>query len=115
MMRTLMTAIVALGLTLGMTGIVHAQGCKAELAKYCKDVKRGGGQVIQCLRKNDKDLSDACRAYVNTASQYMACLDDAAHICPEAQPGTGEVMICLRVHETDLSEDCQNELDKLRR
>jgi len=90
-------------------------GCSAEITKLCKDVKPGAGRIIDCLRKNDKALSDACKAYVNTASQYMACIDDAARLCPGMPPVGAMVIECLRANESDLSMGCEDELDKLRR
>ena len=117
-MRTMMIA--GFGLVLAVTCTAPAafgQGpaCKAEIAKLCKDVKKGGGRIITCLRKNDASLSDACRAYVNTASQYMACIDDAAHLCPGMEPAGALVIECLRANESDLSMECNAELQKLRR
>jgi hypothetical protein len=117
-MRTKMIAGFGLVLAVACTApAAFAQGpaCKAEIAKVCKDVKAGGGRIISCLRKNDASLSDACRAYVNTASQYMACLDDAAQLCPGMEPASGRVLECLRANESDLSMECEAELQKLRR
>jgi hypothetical protein len=35
--------------------------CKAEVAKYCKDVK-GNEKTYMCLEEHDKNLSDKCEA-----------------------------------------------------
>ena len=38
-----------------------AAECKADLLKYCNDVKVGDGRVKACLDKNEKSLSDKCK------------------------------------------------------
>ena len=91
------------------------EACRAEMDKLCKDVQPGEGRVINCLREHDADLSATCRAYVNTTSQYMACIDDAARFCPKAEPGGGRQLACLRTHMSDLSTACKRELDRVRR
>jgi len=35
--------------------------CKADQAKYCADVKPGGGRVVDCLAGHKADLADGCR------------------------------------------------------
>jgi len=107
---------VLLGIVL-LAPAAFAEGevCKAEMQKLCAKVKPGGGRVLSCLRKHDKDLSDKCRAYVNAAMQYRACLDDAVRLCPDMEPAGGRVLECLRTHQNDLSSECQNELNVMRR
>ena len=89
--------------------------CRPEMDKFCKDVTAGGGRVLKCLQEHDADLSDACRAHVNTASQFMACLDDVMRLCPRAQPGGAQAMKCLRANQGKLSDECKHELAKHRR
>jgi len=89
------------------------QSCAPELAKYCKGVKQGGGKIIACLKKHKEDLSDLCRARVNTVSQYMACVDDATMFCPDMQPNIPDLIACLRMHATDLSMGCRAELQPM--
>ncbi len=112
--------VATLALVLGVMGAVPAafakdEACRAEMDELCKDVERGEGRIIKCLREHDAKLSDKCRAYVNTASQYMACIDDAARLCPRAQPGGARGLACLRAHMSDLSTACRRELDRIQR
>jgi hypothetical protein len=86
--------------------------CGPEMEKFCKGVAVGEGRILKCLQEHRADLSAECRAYVNTASQYVACVDDVMQLCPGMQPGSGEGMVCLRTHQGDLSEGCKYELQK---
>jgi hypothetical protein len=118
MMRTVVRVL--LGTTLGLLAVVPAafakgEPCNAEINKFCKDVKPGEARLIKCLREHDADLSGACRANVNTFSQYQACLDDTVRLCPGMPPSGTQVIKCLRTHRNDLSMECQTELDRLRR
>lgn len=35
--------------------------CAEDAAKFCKDIKPGGGRVAACLKEHQADLSQACR------------------------------------------------------
>ncbi|HVM97823.1 MAG TPA: cysteine rich repeat-containing protein [Candidatus Acidoferrales bacterium] len=109
-----LAALLAL-LCCGSASFAKEQACRAEMDKFCKDVAVGSGRVLKCLQDHESDLSDACKAYVNTASQYMACMDDVLRLCPGTEPGGSRGMKCLRMHQTDLSTECKNELGKHRR
>lgn len=106
---------VGLGILLSAVGGVSlssakTETCRAEMDKFCKDVAAGEGRILKCLQEHDAELSEACRAYVNTASQYVACLDDVLRLCPNTQPGGARAMKCLRAHQGELSTECKNEL-----
>ncbi|GAB4438761.1 MAG: hypothetical protein OHK0011_21480 [Turneriella sp.] len=36
--------------------------CKTDYKKLCKDVKPGEGRIIQCLKQNEAQLSEGCKA-----------------------------------------------------
>ena len=38
-----------------------ANECKADLQKFCADVKPGEGRGLACLNKHDKDVSQTCK------------------------------------------------------
>jgi hypothetical protein len=39
------------------------RSCRADDTKFCKDVKRGGGRIINCLKQHEAELSQACKTY----------------------------------------------------
>jgi hypothetical protein len=41
-----------------------ANECDADLAKLCSAVKPGEGRLINCLQKNEKQVSDRCKQAV---------------------------------------------------
>ncbi len=112
-------AIMAVGLGVVLSvacgaslGLAKSEPCRAEMEKFCKDVAAGQGRVLKCLQEHDADLSAECRAYVNTAAQYVVCLDDIMRLCPKTQPGGARGMKCLRSHQGELSDECKRELSK---
>ena len=38
------------------------EACQPDVAKFCADVKPGGGRIMACLKEHASELSDACRA-----------------------------------------------------
>jgi hypothetical protein len=39
------------------------KACNPDIIKFCKDIKRGNGRIIRCLRQNEAQLSAQCGAY----------------------------------------------------
>jgi hypothetical protein len=37
------------------------EACKADVEKFCKDVKPGGGKIMKCLKDNESKLSSECQ------------------------------------------------------
>jgi hypothetical protein len=38
-----------------------ADACKADIQKYCKGMRTGGGRLAKCLKDNQSKLSPACQ------------------------------------------------------
>jgi hypothetical protein len=38
------------------------EACREDAQRLCKEVKKGHGAVLECLRQHDKDISPACAA-----------------------------------------------------
>jgi hypothetical protein len=38
------------------------EACQADLARLCANVEAGGGRVFQCIREHHDELSDGCKA-----------------------------------------------------
>lgn len=38
-----------------------AEACKEDVQRNCKNVKRGGGRIVQCLKQHEDALSSECK------------------------------------------------------
>ncbi|MFZ5630245.1 MAG: cysteine rich repeat-containing protein [Spirochaetota bacterium] len=45
------------------------KACKADYKKLCKQVKAGQGRIIQCLKQNESQLSEGCKAALTAPAQ----------------------------------------------
>lgn len=45
------------------------KACKADYKKLCKQVKAGQGRIIQCLKQNEAQLSEGCKAALTAPAQ----------------------------------------------
>jgi hypothetical protein len=70
MNTTMKTILITTALGFVATTSVSAQGtggglvgtyCKAEIAKYCANVKHGTGAIPACLAKHKAKLSNSCK------------------------------------------------------
>jgi hypothetical protein len=84
--------------------------CANDIAKFCSDVKPGGGRILGCLQEHRDDLSASCRDRIANARERRnmlgACRDDAAQFCRDVRPGGGRIIQCLREHSSGLSGEC---------
>jgi hypothetical protein len=37
------------------------EACKADVDKFCSDVKSGGGRIIACMKQHKDELSQPCK------------------------------------------------------
>jgi hypothetical protein len=112
----LMAGIVALALCLGGSASAQTKNpCAQNAAKFCKDVKPGGGRLAKCLKEHEKDLSPQCKESMEAArakakEAHEACTDDIQKLCKEVKPGGGRIVKCLRENEKQLSPECREKL-----
>ena len=45
--------------------------CQADIRRFCSDVRRGGGQQLQCLQQHAQELSDGCYAMLPKGALYF--------------------------------------------
>lgn len=38
--------------------------CKDDVDKFCKDVKPGGGRILNCLKEHENEVSSKCKAKI---------------------------------------------------
>lgn len=114
--------------SLGLAGNLSAQdtlidtvanGCKTELATYCKDVKTGEGRILACLYAYADKLSGQCEyALYDAAARleravaaltYVAkeCEADIVANCAGVKAGEGRVLQCLEKNDAKVSKRCK--------
>ena len=86
--------------------------CAEEIAKHCKEVKPGGGRILDCLNEHQKELSVSCRNKLEESKKKLmeaqqACTEDMEKFCKDVQPGSGRILKCLREHTQELSSACR--------
>src|ERR1041385_8429347 len=77
--------------------------CLADAQRLCKDLTPGNrDHMMQCLKEHEADLSDACKARMQTLAQEP-CAQDAKKLCKDVEPGNRRAMMgCLRDHDSEL-------------
>ena len=88
-----------------------ANGCKAEIETYCKDVTPGEGRVLACLYARSDKLSSKCEyALYDAAAQleravaalsYVVneCADDLDQFCTGVAAVNGRLKDCLEKND----------------
>ncbi|MFN0317779.1 MAG: cysteine rich repeat-containing protein [Burkholderiales bacterium] len=89
--------------------------CRADAAKLCKDVKPGGGRLLQCMKQHESELSAPCKERMaqgkKRAEEFKeACKSDAEKLCKDTPKGRGSVIGCLAKHKPELSSSCQQKI-----
>lgn len=89
------------------------RACAEDIKKFCSNVQPGEGRIIECLNKNENELSSGCKAEVENRKQRFeadkkACEGDVKQFCNDVQPGGGRIINCLKQHENELSPSCKN-------
>jgi hypothetical protein len=102
--------MVTLGLPLGAAGADTP--CAADIQKLCSDVAAGGGRIQACLKQNETQVSQACRAKIDVLGQEikeiaLVCRWDIGRLCSDVSPGDGRLAACLNTHASDLSPECK--------
>jgi len=96
-----------------------ANGCKAELEKYCSNVTPGEGRILACLYAHNDKLSGRCEyALYDAAVQlerataalaYVAneCGADLRKHCAGVEVGEGRLLDCLLKKDAEVSSRCK--------
>lgn len=106
-----MAALMVSGVAMAAGHGEHLGACKADRAKFCKDVKPGQGEVAKCLKSHEAELAAECKAKIAEHKEKMetrkeACKVDREKFCKDVTPGKGSVHQCLKSHKAELSADC---------
>jgi len=133
MKRSIMTLIVLalLGLLVNSAAAEQdllqsvADGCKAEIGKYCGQVTPGQGRVLACLYAHGDKLSAKCEyALYDAAVQlqravaalgYVAneCDADLEKFCSPVAAGEGRLLQCLEKNDKQVSTRCKDALKEV--
>ncbi|MGZ3597889.1 MAG: cysteine rich repeat-containing protein [Syntrophales bacterium] len=96
-----------------------ANGCKAELEKYCSNVTPGEGRVLACLYAYEDKLSGRCeyalydaasrleRAVAALSYAVNECSADLKQYCGSVAAGEGRLLECLQKNDDKVSKRCK--------
>ncbi len=109
MLMVLAVAMLSIGVAAAADAPAAKKPCADDTAKYCKDVKQGGGRIARCLKENEQQLSPACKSSIEEKSREarQVCEADAQKFCKDVKPGQGRIVRCLREHEKELTAECK--------
>jgi len=110
-------AVFGAGIVLATSAYGQFGNCREDLRTHCSDVARGDDHAkLRCLSEHRDELSDACRAQIETQSgkrqdRRQACRSDIAEFCSSIDKQDRRALNkCLREHESELTEDCRASL-----
>ncbi len=99
-----------------------ANGCKTEIATYCKSVTPGEGRILACLYAHEDKLSGGCEYALYDASARLEravaalnyavqeCEADITTLCKSVAAGQGRIMECLEKNDAKVSKRCKGAL-----
>ena len=102
-----------------------ADGCKAELETYCKDVTPGDGRILACLYAHGDKLSGKCeyalydaaaqleRAVAALAYVVNECADDLDQYCSTVAAGEGRLLECIEKNDKNVSTRCKDAMKEV--
>lgn len=119
---TIKTALILAGFLMNITASTALAGnaedfpCMDEIEAYCKNVKPGGGKIIECLNGHRKELTPTCLAKVDKAlAQFdeakKICSEDIKTLCGDVTAGEGRILACMKAKKEQLSPPCSKQLD----
>jgi len=89
--------------------------CAADITKLCKEVKFGGGRIMNCLKEREQELSPACKDHqlamikrIREAPQV--CQDDVEQFCRNVRPENRRILRCLKQNQAQLSPECNSKM-----
>jgi hypothetical protein len=129
-LATMVTSFFCLGLMFGTTvSAADKNPCSEDIAKYCSNFNPGTQALMDCLEKNENQLSDMCKNYevgmggkkaerreqVRQSMEFhQACMNDMVKFCNNAKPEQGGMLTCLNDHEKELSAPCNESMKALK-
>jgi hypothetical protein len=99
-----------------------ANGCKAELETYCKEVTPGEGRILACLFAFQDKLSGKCeyalydsavrleRAVAALSYAVNECEADLVANCSGVKAGEGRLLECIEKNDAKVSQRCKDAL-----
>ncbi len=93
--------------------------CAEDIARFCKDIRPGGGRIIACLNEHEKELTSDCRSKLTELRDKIdeakkACSEDIEKVCKGVEPGGGRIARCLDEHASVVSEPCLEKIERLK-
>jgi len=95
----------------------YGNPCKADIARFCSNLRPGSGIIADCLNQNEEQLSPGCRsvhleklAEVIRQTQQVCDADSSKFCGAELQEQGIPLMKCLRMNQPGLSPDCRTKL-----
>jgi hypothetical protein len=89
-----------------------AMACGKQLKAQCIGVRVEGNNMLECLKKNEQNLSASCVALANNV--VRRCDRDAARLCQGNVAGNGNIIECLTIAKRSVSSRCNAAIDAAR-
>jgi len=89
--------------------------CAEDITRLCKEVQFGGGNVMNCLKEHEQELSAACRDHQLVMIKKLkdapqVCQDDVERFCRQVRPENRRILRCLKQNQAKLSPACANRM-----
>lgn len=119
-MKFLISALMVMGFSFHAFANDDVSGpCHDDAQKFCKDVKRGGGRMIKCMKEHESELSQACKDHRSEMKKERkehreVCAEDMKTHCGDVKAGGGAKMKCMKENKEKFSKECQDSLEKMK-